>query len=83
MPRENRPAAQEQVRPVSGAALKRGFARAKDEIAGVCDEISALVSYQGHIGQVELTASFNSNGEFVGFGAGGAASIKITIIPSK
>jgi hypothetical protein len=80
---ENRPVAREQARPVSAAALKRGFARAKDEITGVCDEISALMAGQYNIGQVELTVSFNSAGEFIGFGAGGAASIKITVIPSK
>jgi hypothetical protein len=83
VPRDSRPVAQEQARPVSAAALKRGFERAKDEIAGVCDGISALMAGQYNIGKVELTVSFNSGGEFVGFGAGGAASIKITIIPSK
>jgi len=38
---------------------------------------------QYNIGEVELTVSFNSGGEFIGFGAAGAASITITIIPSK
>ena len=50
---------------------------------GMCDEISALMSSRYNIGKVELTVSFNAGGEFIGFGAGGAASIKITIIPSK
>lgn len=49
----------------------------------MCDEISGLMAGRYNIGQVELTVSFNTNGEFIGFGVGGAASIKITIIPSK
>ncbi|MEN6317241.1 MAG: hypothetical protein ABFD82_00585 [Syntrophaceae bacterium] len=80
---DKRPLPQEQQKTVSAAALKRGFERAKDEIAGMCDEISALMSDRYNIGKVELTVSFNAAGEFIGFGAGGAASIKITIIPSK
>ena len=80
---DKRPLPQEQQKPVSAAALKRGFERARDEIAGMCDEISALMTGRYSIGKVELTVSFNAAGEFIGFGAGGAASIKITIIPSK
>ncbi|OPX95133.1 MAG: hypothetical protein A4E62_01902 [Syntrophorhabdus sp. PtaU1.Bin002] len=49
----------------------------------MCDEISGLMAGRYNIGQVELTVSFNTSGEFIGFGVGGAASIKITIIPSK
>lgn len=49
----------------------------------MCDEISALMTNRYNIGKIELTVSFNAAGEFTGFGAGGAASIKITIIPSK
>jgi len=80
---DKRPLPQEQQRTVSAAALKRGFERARDEIAGMCDEISALMVGRYTIGKVELTVSFNAAGEFIGFGAGGAASITITIIPSK
>ena len=80
---DKRPLPQEQQKTVSPAALKRGFERAKDEIAGMCDEISALMTGRYTIGKVELTLSFNAAGEFIGFGAGGAASITITIIPSK
>lgn len=49
----------------------------------MCDEISALMTSSYNIDKVELTVSFNAAGEFIGFGPGGAASIKITIIPSK
>jgi hypothetical protein len=80
---EKTPMAPVQPETVSVAALKRGFERARDEITGMCDEISALMTDRYNIGQVELTVSFNSRGEFIGLGAGGAASIKITIIPSK
>jgi len=82
-PSDKRPFPSEQGKTVSATALKRGFARAKDEIIGMCDEISALLTDRYNIGQVELTVSFNASGEFIGFGVGGAASIKITIIPSK
>jgi hypothetical protein len=80
---DKRPSPQEQQKTVSAAALKRGLARAKDEIVGMCDEISALMTSRYNIGKVELTVSFNAAGEFIGFGSGGAASITITIIPSK
>jgi hypothetical protein len=77
-----RPFAQEQRKTVSAAALKRGFERARDEIISMCDDISSLMTNRYNIGKVELTVSFNAGGEFIGFGVGGAASIKITIIPS-
>ena len=80
---EKRPLPQEQQKTVSPAALKRGLERAKNEIAGMCDEISALMTSRYSIGKVELTVSFNAAGEFIGFGSGGAASIKITIIPAQ
>ncbi|MEN6507221.1 MAG: hypothetical protein ABFD63_00285 [Smithella sp.] len=80
---DKRPFSQEQQKTVSAAALKRGFERAKGEIVDMCDEISALMTSRYNIGKVELTVSFNAAGEFIGFGAGGAASIKITVIPSK
>jgi hypothetical protein len=80
---DKKPLPQEQQKTVSAAALKRGFERAKDQITDMCDEISALMTGRYNIGEVELTVSFNAAGEFIGFGAGGAASIKITIIPSK
>ncbi|MEN6624368.1 MAG: hypothetical protein ABFD50_22830 [Smithella sp.] len=80
---DKRPLPQEQPKTVSAAALKRGFQRAKDEIAGMCDEISDLMTSQYTIDKVELTVSFNAAGEFIGFGAGGAASLVITIIPSQ
>jgi len=83
VPSERRPLTPEQGKTVSAAALKRGFERARNEIVGMCDEISALMAGRYNIGKVELTVSFNANGEFIGFGVGGAASIKITIIPSK
>jgi len=80
---DKRPVAQEQLKAVSATALKKGFQKAKDEIISMCDEISALMTSRYNIGNVELTVSFNSSGEFIGFGVGGAASIKITIIPSN
>jgi hypothetical protein len=80
---ERRPIIAEQPKTVSAAALKRGFERAKDEITGMCEEISALMTNRYHIDKVELTVSFSSSGEFIGFGTGGAASIKITVIPSE
>jgi hypothetical protein len=80
---EKKSMAQEQLKTVSAIALKRGFERAKGEIISMCDEISSLMTGQYNIGTVDLTLSFNSAGEFIGFGTGGAASIKITIIPSK
>jgi len=81
--RDKRPIVQEHLKTVSATALKKGFEKAKNEIIDMCDGISALMNSRYNIGNVELTVSFNSSGEFIGFGAGGAASIKITIIPSK
>jgi hypothetical protein len=80
---DKKPVTPEHPKTVSAAALKRGFERAKDEILGVCDEISSLMSSRHNVGTIELTVSFSSTGEFIGFGVGGAASIKITVTPSK
>lgn len=80
---DKRPVPPRPQKTVSAAALKRGFEKAKDEIAGMCDEMSSLMTSRYNIGKVQLTVSFNEAGEFIGFGTGGAVSIKITIIPSK
>ncbi len=67
--------------PVPGSKLRAGFKRARKEIDAVVEEMTDSLKGDFHISQIELSASFNADGKFLGFGVGGAATIKITITP--
>ncbi len=63
---------------VPASKLRKGFAKAGDEINITLDDITSKIY---GITEIELSASFNANGKFMGFGVGGAASIKIKFAP--
>ena len=86
------PASQETNRPVHVSAdssqpiaaykLKKGFEAAQGDILDTITTIANTLSESGNVIEVELSASFNSDGRFIGFGAGGAATMKIRISPT-
>lgn len=63
--------------------LRAGFSKAKSEIKKMTDDIIQTMAQDYFISEIELTASFNADGKFMGFGVGGAASFKIKIAPSS
>lgn len=63
--------------PVAAYKLKKGFEAAQGDILDTIESIANALSESGSVVEVELIASFNNDGRFVGFGAGGAAAIKI------
>lgn len=67
--------------PVPTSKLKNGIMKAKSEIKSLINEIASTMVESYSISEIELTASFSADGKFMGFGVGGAASIKIKIKP--
>lgn len=67
--------------PVPMSKLRKGLVKAKTEIHGVLQDLVDTMTGDYAISEVELTASFNADGKFMGFGVGGDASIKIKIVP--
>ena len=67
--------------PVPASKLRSGFKNAKKEINSVIEEIVSTMTDNYVISEIELSASFSADGKFLGFGVGGAASIKIKIKP--
>ncbi len=69
------------IRPIPASKLKKGVETAKAEIKEMIDEVAGILTTEYNIKEIELEVSFNASGKFIGFGAGGAASIKIKIAP--
>lgn len=61
--------------------LREGLARAQDEIKESLQEIAALMTMDFEVAEIELSISFSADGKFLGFGVGGATSIKVKIKP--
>ena len=58
------------------------MAKAQSEIRESLQEITAALSMNFEISEIELSISFSADGKFLGFGVGGATSLKIKIRPS-
>ena len=71
------------VPPVPPGKLRAGFSKAKNEINGFVSEIMETMTTNYKISEIELSASFSADGKFLGFGVGGAATIKIKLTPEK
>ena len=69
-------------KPVSASKLREGLAAAQDDIKQSLQEIAAIMTMDFEIAEIELSMSFSAKGEFLGFGVGGAASIKVKIKPA-
>ena len=68
--------------PIAAYKLKKGFEAAQGDIVDTIEGIANTLSECGNVSEVELIISFNSDGRFLGFGAGGAATMKIRISPT-
>jgi hypothetical protein len=70
----------EQVIPVAPAKIRSGLSKARDEIKKLMEALSELT--EGYtVSEIELAASFNADGKFLGIGVGGATTIKVRFRP--
>lgn len=72
----------EEVTPVSPAKIRSGLSKARTEIKKLMEELSELT--EGYtVAEIELAASFNADGKFLGIGVGGATTIKVRFRPEE
>jgi hypothetical protein len=64
---------------VPPSLMMKGMAEAKKQMKELIYEVSDNVGDIGQVSQMEFEASFNADGKFLGFGVGGAATIKISV----
>ena len=69
------------VTPVPPNKICKGLSKAKKEISQLIEEIVSTMSDEYSISEMELSASFNAEGKFLGIGVGGATSITIRVKP--
>lgn len=63
--------------------LRAGLSSARKEIAKTLNEIVSVMTQDFEIAEIEVSASFSADGKFLGFGVGGATTIKVKIKPSE
>ena len=68
---------------VAASKIRAGITSAQTEIKQSLQDIAAMMSMEFEVSEIELSLSFSANGEFMGFGVGGAASIKVKIKPTS
>ena len=61
--------------------LRKGLSAAQAEIKESLQEIATLLTLDFEVSEIELSISFSADGKFLGFGVGGATSIKVKIRP--
>jgi hypothetical protein len=69
------------INPVPPGKFRAGFAKAKEEIERIINDIVKTMEVNDAIKEIEVTISFSADGKFLGFGLGGSASMKIKIAP--
>lgn len=70
-------------KPIPTSKMKTGLKKAKSEIKALIQSIVDTMADNYIIKEIELMASFNAEGKFLGIGIGGATSIKIKIAPDS
>ena len=66
---------------VPASKLQNGIAKARQQISGVLQELIEATRDGYEITEIELAASFNADGKFLGFGVGGEMSISFKVRP--
>lgn len=77
------PAGSESPSYVSTGKLQAGIENAKDQIKGTLQNIAAVFTQDFEVSEIELSVTFTADGKFLGFGTGGAMSVKVKISPTK
>jgi hypothetical protein len=57
------------------------LSKARTEIARAIREFGMVLTTDYSIKEIQLEFSFSAEGKFLGFGAGGAASFKVVVVP--
>lgn len=72
----------EEMTPVPPAKIRSGLSKARTEIQKLMEALSELT--EGYaVSEIELAASFNADGKFLGIGVGGATTIKVRFRPEE
>jgi len=66
---------------VPPSKLKSGIRSARRQIEESLEEVLEIFTGPYRISQIELEVSFGADGKFLGFGIGGATSMKVVIEP--
>ncbi|MBI3790920.1 MAG: hypothetical protein HY275_08575 [Gemmatimonadetes bacterium] len=69
------------VAPVPASKLRAGIRAARTQIDESLDELVQVLAGPYRIKSIEVQVSFSAEGKFLGFGVGGATSIKLVIEP--
>lgn len=77
------PAGNELPSYVTTGKLQAGIESAKDQIKGTLQNIAAVFTQDFEVSEIELSVTFTADGKFLGFGTGGAMSVKVKIRPTK
>jgi hypothetical protein len=67
---------------VPASKLQQGLQAAQGQIKQSLHDLAALFTQDFEVSEIEITLSFSATGQFLGFGAGGALSVKVKIVPS-
>lgn len=68
---------------VAPSKIKAGIRTARRQIEESLEEVLEIFTGPYRISQIELEISFNADGKFLGFGVGGATSMKVVVAPEK
>lgn len=68
-------------KPVPATKLQAGLRTARKQIDDSLDELLRVVAGPYKISSIEIELSFSADGKFLGFGVGGATSMKLIIEP--
>jgi hypothetical protein len=62
--------------------MKKGLVAARSALIETLHELAVLTDRSFVVKDLEIEASFDAQGYFLGFGPGGAATVKIRITPT-
>lgn len=68
---------------VPASKIKSGIRSARRQIEESLEEVLEIFTGPYRISQIELEISFSADGKFLGFGVGGATSMKVVIAPDQ
>lgn len=66
---------------VEPSKIRKGLAKAKDEIDGLIQEMVDISTTEYEIAEIEFAASFSADGKFLGVVVGGSATVTFRIRP--
>lgn len=67
---------------VSPRKVSAGIEASQKQIKKSLQSLAAVFTQDFEVSEIELSVSFSADGKFLGFGAGGAMSVKVKIRPT-